>query len=144
MEIQASVYGPDLSKTWTGIYTKYHHIKLHIYTDDREIANTENCRIQVAEKIQAEVWVFPGGRECPLLPQSSHPVHTIFNRLCPYSMARAGKGLADPADKHQQALPPSLRGPDITGLQQGRLRRLCRRKTQDWNAPTAKAEQAIH
>lgn len=66
---------------------------------------------------QSKVWVFPGGRECPFLSQCSHPIHIIFNRLCPES----GKELAGPADKQEQALPPGLNGLAITGLQESRL-----------------------
>lgn len=46
-------------------------------------------------------------------------------------MATAGKGLAEPADKQHQALRQVSEAPDITGLQQGRLRRLCCRKGED-------------
>lgn len=93
-----------------------HHLKLHIHAVDGEIGKAET---------QAEVWVLSGGRECPLLSQSSHPVHTVFHRARPHSMASAGKGLAESVDKqHKLVCPPSLRGRDITGLQQGRLQTL--------------------
>lgn len=64
-----------------------HHLKLHMHAEDGEVGKAET---------RADGWCSWGGSA--RLSQSSHPV-TLVSSLCPHSMASAGKGLAETADK---------------------------------------------
>lgn len=113
-----------------------HHLKLHMHAEDGEVGKAET---------RADGWCSWGGSA--RLSQSSHPV-TLVSSLCPHSMASAGKGLAETADKQHG---PSACQAAEAPLSQASSRAGCRlrcRKTEDRNPPQLQSkrpmQQVIH